>query len=164
MKFQHEIYLSEKEIGDLLWRDWDHHFPLNERRKTYREMKVDSAIPDFLSFRNFHGKEHLNIYELKITANIDSVRQLCFYSRVISEQVRIKNVYSPEKLPLISLHLIAKNFDNNIFDICGALGVMLHRVIVTSKNEIQVEYHPNYDFDASIDRNFQSKLGVIYNG
>lgn len=165
MKFQHEIYLSEKEIGDILHEKWIHLFDdFPDRVQVLREYRICGHVPDFIELKSYGNQKIIEIFELKITANMDSVRQICRYRRVIEEHARILFTEKGGIIPTISMNLIARNIDAQIIDVCEELGVGLWRLKLKTKKDIDLVLESEPILNIPIDQGFIMKLEDFING
>ncbi|MEN0058916.1 MAG: hypothetical protein AAGB31_08780 [Bdellovibrio sp.] len=140
------IWLTESQLGDLIWDGLFERFAGRPDSKAFREFPVGYGRVDFAAFH----KKTVNLYELKITASIDSVIQLAKYSRDMSEHLR-RHFYSgsiefAKECPEVKTCLIARYFDTKIVELCTEYGIGMLRVNVVSKSDIELEDEIVADF------------------
>lgn len=166
MAVRHEIYLPEQEIGDLLWKNWDAHFFPPGEWESHRELEIAGVRPDFVSFvSNQRMSPRIIVSELKITANLESVRQLIAYLDEVNAHLnmwrfkhgRTANIF-------VEGWLIARNIDADIVDMCRALDIALFRVRVKSKSEVEVEHYASWNENGRADEKFIDKLEQVFGG
>lgn len=168
-KYTRPHWLTESQIGDLLWRDWESHFEdLDfQNAEKFREYQIGSIRPDFLTFSKSEKSAPLiGVFELKITADFDSIKQLCRYKRHIDEYIRLSFCkYGFASIPDVNLNLIAKSFDAHIVDLAHELKIELWRVELDDNKNICVEleyydYFPNVPEDDAFLSKVNSFFGV----
>lgn len=135
------IWLSEEQIGDLLLEGFFK--PLLDEVGTgrlVRECQIGRGRVDFLVL----APKTVSLYELKITACLDSVAQLIRYERDLDEYLRLHfykgAIENARKLPKVRLCLMARYFDTKIVELCAQYGIELHRINLLSKSEFEIEY------------------------
>ncbi len=81
------IWLTEKEIGDLIWAGGSPGVPRDAQDiRHFRERPVGKyLIPDFVSFFTVGGVNHVLITELKITAEVSALQQLAEFREVLAD-------------------------------------------------------------------------------
>jgi hypothetical protein len=158
-RFKHPVYLSEEEICNLLEKNYFKKF--TNDRNYHRERKIGSIKPDFLFFPSLKS---IIICEVKITATIDSVRQLLFYRNVVAANLSEAN-FEQQTEPDIDLILIARNFDVGIAEMLDAFNIDTFRVIVNNDKTIELNINEKLELPKyKIDNFFVNDLRKIYFG
>jgi hypothetical protein len=142
--FKHPTYLSEQELCDQLEAG---NLPVDQNELVglelaQREYQIGRCRPDFVAF----GKDFISIIEVKITANMDSVRQIVFYKRIIDEYNRLYFIRNNATVVDVQLVLVARNFDSEILDICHELQIEMYKIEVSKDRKISEIRALNYDY------------------
>jgi hypothetical protein len=161
------IWLNEQQIGDLIWKD-DGHFFGEDRDNVFREFNIGNLRVDFAKF-NRDGFYGIDLYELKITANVDSLLQILKYKRHLDEYIRCEffsiesRGESFKRCPRVRMHLIARYFDSQIIEACLEADIALWKVDVISKNEINIE-ETEFDIFPNVPNSFilSNKLKTFF--
>ncbi len=124
VKFKHPVYLSEKEICDEVESNFDVFFNYMGDSKLYREVSLGACRADFIEFTS----GYINVIEVKITANIDAVRQVVFYKRVAEEHLRQNFSDLNLSLKQFCCAILARNIDQEIIDLCEDMQIALYRL------------------------------------
>jgi len=158
--FNHPVYLSEKEICDELeicfkGQDFNSH-------EFFRELSVGHCRLDFVAFY----EKNIEIIEVKITANFDSVRQVIFYKKIVEEYLRLSFCEHNTTIHNVVISIFARYFDSEIIDLCHELGISLIKVSFDQNKKIRpLTFIEQEYFPAVIpDENFQNILLKKYRG
>jgi len=134
-----QVWLSEQEICDLLHVQFIEDAKESARnKKVFRECWIGRGRPDFLMLHS----GGIEIYEVKITASLESVVQVAKYQRDLNEYLRqlfYRGDVDHAKCPAVSSNLVARYIDNQIIDLCAEFGIYLWRINVHSKTEISLD-------------------------
>lgn len=144
-----DVWLTEQEIGDLIWANWEEFFGGNfsDLTRRVRELPINGGRVDFATFaKNTNpANNFIELFELKITASISSIIQILTYKQDLDEVLR-QAFYESEEFkevhmysPQINMNLVARYFDAQILQICSEIGIVLWRVNVISKTKISIE-------------------------
>jgi hypothetical protein len=151
-KFNHPIYLSEREIQDLLYKgELKQHLEYEHCLKSVELIKEFSFANCKLDFLCFGKNERTNDCEIKIievkkTCTSESIKQVCFYYNWLVESIRQFdiNIFMDKKnsfrLVVPKMTMIAEVFDQDSLIIANACNIDLIKVIVLDKNTINLEY------------------------
>jgi hypothetical protein len=152
-------WLSEKQIGDILWKDPFGHFGTNtfiENHNFFREPNLGKIRPDFMGLGSVDGALIVQLIEIKITADAQSVSQLAKYRNFWLDQLdSYRDFVMPKKTSAagfeIDMSLYARFFDANAFPLAKALNIELKRIEIRSDSEVELVdegYGDPYQFDS----------------
>lgn len=170
-KGKRDVWLSEEQIGDLVWTQFfDPIFSDQPAKKIFREFPVGYGRVDFAAFHEYS----VNLYELKITASLDSVVQLAKYKRDMTEHLRLHYWSGPVappmffKFPEVRVCLIARYFDTKIPELCAEFDIGMIRVNVVDKDTVAfdeeyVPYFPNVPHESRTAQELTNFFGA-YDG
>lgn len=159
--FNHKVYLSEKEISDQIQENFDIHFNEMGDSKLYREVYLGRAKADFLEF----NPHFVNVIEVKIAADIDTVRQVVFYKRIIEEHLRLNFTERNLKLNNICMSIFARSFDKDMIDLCEELQIALFKLSFDNnkkllKSEYLNEFFPRIEESKELLDIMISEMGI----
>lgn len=131
-------WLTEQEIGDLIWPRRAEFFDCPEDSHWAREFRLNRGIVDFACF---HPKT-IDLYELKITANSHSVFQLVMYLRDMKSQVDndyffMNKERGSRNAPDVRGHLIARFIDHEIVEFCNQINVTLWKAKIDKLGSLE---------------------------
>lgn len=126
-------------------------------------MTIGSIRPDFLIFH----ETGIEIIEVKLTADVDSVRQLVFYKRYIEELLLNQYIDSVGAVNLnINLVFFAKSYDSKLRDLLFTLRIADFRFEINESQKVVM--FPNeedpYFLDVKEDSNFTNLIINKYCG
>lgn len=131
--FRHPVYLSEKEICDQIHEKYDSFFNDLGDSIVYREVEIGACRADFVEFT----KNYINVIETKITADLDTVRQVTKYKRIVEEHMRSN--FTEHNLNFnmnFCSTIMARNIDRDIIDLCEEMNISLYRLKFDKKKQL----------------------------
>lgn len=142
-KFKHSKYISEKDLCNKIEPSLRKYYPMlsmrSEKFKIYREFSIGPCRLDFL----YVSPYRLIIFEVKLAADINSLKQLAFYKSYITSAVvhGIFNIPDHEnrddvQWPNIQKALIARVFDKEVVDYSEATETHLHRAVLKDNGDV----------------------------
>lgn len=144
-KFKHPIYLPEEEISNLLEELFHNiHQTAGQPYKIIREHRIGSVRPDFIIVT----KNLVEVIEVKQTANWSALRQVCFYKKIVDQHVMDGCFRDGRGYPKTIASLYAINFDHELIDVCWSLSVDLTKIVLESKNSINLDDVFDYSFES----------------
>lgn len=158
-----KLWLTEREIGDILAKDPYGHFgsgPWHVDHCYFREPQLGTIRPDFMGLSTVDGGLNIQLIELKITADANSVSQLIKYRNFWLDQFDHFDKFQMPKRARqkgfeIELQLFARFFEASVYPLAKALNICLQRVTIVSKTEIKVDFEDDgdrYQFDPMLNK------------